>query len=104
MRLSERKCGLVQTFTAAVLKAVLSRRTSKGVVFLAWGAHAAKVCKAVGVDRKKHLVLESAHPSPLSAYKGFIGNQHFKKTNEWLIETYGEGEEIDWTVLNPPTD
>jgi uracil DNA glycosylase len=40
----------------------------------------------------------SAHPSPLSAHKGFLGNGHFKLANEWLLKTYGEG--IDWTALN----
>jgi len=89
-----------ETFTSAVLKAVLNRKTAKGVVFLAWGAHASKVCKALSIDRSRHLVLESAHPSPLSAHKGFLGNKHFTKTNEWLEKTYGEGEGIDWTVLN----
>ncbi|KAG8877247.1 uracil DNA glycosylase [Tulasnella sp. 332] len=90
-----------ETFTVAVLKAVIGRRSDKGIVFLAWGGHASKVCKSLGIDRTKHLVLESAHPSPLSAHRGFLGNQHFKKTNEWLDNTYGEGSGIDWTVLNP---
>ncbi|KAG9034380.1 uracil DNA glycosylase [Tulasnella sp. JGI-2019a] len=90
-----------ETFTAAVLKAVIGRKSKKGVVFLAWGSHASKVCKNLNIDRKKHLVLESAHPSPLSAHRGFLGNNHFRKTNEWLNETHGDGSEIDWTVLNP---
>lgn len=94
-----------ETFTAEVLRAVINRgekdggENQKGVVFLVWGLPAQKTCKAIGIDETKHLVLKSAHPSPLSARKGFLGNEHFKKANEWLMEKYGEG--IDWTVLNP---
>ncbi|WVF67974.1 uracil-DNA glycosylase [Kwoniella sp. CBS 6097] len=69
----------------------------KGVVFMAWGAHAAKMC--AGVDQKKHLILKSAHPSPLSASRGFLGNNHFKKANEWLVQRYGAGGGIDWKSL-----
>ncbi|OCF31755.1 uracil-DNA glycosylase [Kwoniella heveanensis BCC8398] len=69
----------------------------KGVVFMAWGAHAAKMC--AGVDQKKHLILKSAHPSPLSASRGFLGNNHFKKANEWLVQRYGVGGGIDWRSL-----
>jgi len=96
-----------ETFTAEVLRAVVKRskdkgqEKKKGVVFLLWGLPAQKTCKAIGIDETKHLVLKSAHPSPLSARKGFMGNEHFKKTNDWLRANYGEGEEIDWTVLNP---
>ncbi|WVQ86059.1 uracil-DNA glycosylase [Cryptococcus sp. DSM 104549] len=92
-------------FTAAVLKVVTDRLApdsgegagGKGVVFMAWGAHAAKMC--AGVDTKKHLVLRSAHPSPLSASRGFFGNGHFLKANEWLEERYGPGGGIDWKSL-----
>jgi uracil-DNA glycosylase len=52
------------------------------VVFILWGAYAQK--KAVFVDRKKHLVLESVHPSPLSAHRGFFGSKPFSKSNAWL--------------------
>lgn len=54
----------------------------EGVVFLLWGSYARK--KKGLIDTKKHLVLESTHPSPLSAYGGFFGCGHFKKANEWL--------------------
>ena len=54
----------------------------KNLVFLLWGSHAQK--KATNVDRKKHLVLESPHPSPFSAHKGFLGSEHFSKSNEYL--------------------
>lgn len=52
------------------------------LVFLLWGRDARN--KAKLIDKSKHLVLESAHPSPLSAYNGFFGNNHFKLCNEWL--------------------
>lgn len=52
------------------------------LVFLLWGRDARS--KAKLIDKKKHLVLESAHPSPLSAYNGFFGNNHFKQCNDWL--------------------
>jgi len=53
-------------------------------VFILWGTSAQK--KAELVDRNKHLVLESAHPSPLSSYRGFFGSKPFSKTNAWLIQ------------------
>jgi uracil-DNA glycosylase len=53
-----------------------------GIVFMLWGSHAQK--KATLIDRNKHLVLESVHPSPLSAHRGFIGNGHFSAANRYL--------------------
>ncbi|KAF9265774.1 uracil-DNA glycosylase [Marasmius fiardii PR-910] len=88
-----------ESVTAGALKAVMTRKSSKGVVFMAWGLPAQKTCEKLGIDESKHLVLKSAHPSPLSAHRGFFGNEHFKLTNEWLCEKYGEGAGIDWTVL-----
>lgn len=55
-----------------------------GLVFMLWGAHARK--KAGRIDRARHLVLESPHPSPLSAYRGFIGNGHFSAANHFLSQ------------------
>ena len=52
------------------------------LVFLLWGRDARN--KAKLIDKQRHLVLESAHPSPLSAYNGFFGNNHFRTCNEWL--------------------
>jgi len=52
------------------------------LVFLLWGSFAQK--KGAFIDRNKHLVLTSPHPSPLSSYRGFFGNRHFSKTNEYL--------------------
>ncbi|KIM55933.1 hypothetical protein SCLCIDRAFT_133680, partial [Scleroderma citrinum Foug A] len=86
-----------ESFTDAVLQAVLDRNDDNGVVFLAWGLPAQKTCGRLSIDEKKHLVLRSPHPSPLSAHKRFLGNGHFKKANEWLRER--SGVEIDWTVL-----
>lgn len=65
----------------------------KNVVFILWGAHAQK--KASFVDRKKHLVLESVHPSPLSAHRGFLGSKPFSKANAYL-KAHGK-KEIDWS-------
>ncbi|KAI0045129.1 uracil-DNA glycosylase [Auriscalpium vulgare] len=88
-----------ERLTAAALCAVAQRAGARGVVFLAWGLPAQKTCAAVGIDETKHLVLRSAHPSPLSAHRGFLGNEHFKKANAWLEEKYGPGEGIDWAAL-----
>ncbi|KAH7914103.1 uracil-DNA glycosylase [Hygrophoropsis aurantiaca] len=94
-----------ETFTDAVIHAILNRQNEssskgqRGVVFFAWGLPAQKTFERIGIDEKRHLVLRSAHPSPLSAHRGFLGNGHFKQANEWLREQYGEGQEIDWTVL-----
>ena len=65
-----------------------------GVVFLLWGRHAQEIGK--DIDRNKHYVLTSAHPSPLSAYNGFFGNNHFIRTNE-LLRKQGK-KEIDWQI------
>lgn len=81
-----------QFFTDASIKAVSDQR--ENVVFMLWGAFACK--KAVLIDKSKHLVLESPHPSPFSAHKGFFGNNHFKLANEYLTE-HGKTA-IDWKV------
>ena len=64
------------------------------MVFLLWGANARAKKKII--TNPNHLVLESAHPSPLSAYNGFFGNGHFKKTNEFLKQN--KMTEIDWQI------
>lgn len=79
-----------QPFTDAVIEAV--SREQNHVVFMLWGRDAAQ--KRPLIDESKHLVLTSAHPSPLSSYRGFFGNEHFTKANEFL-RTHGE-REIKW--------
>lgn len=71
-----------ETFTDAVISKLSQER--EGLVFLLWGAPAGK--KASLIDTQKHLILRSAHPSPLSAYRGFFGNHHFTLTNDYLIQ------------------
>lgn len=77
-------------FTDAVIRTVSERE--KHVVFMLWGAFARK--KSMLIDASKHLILESAHPSPLSAHNGFFGNNHFKLANDYLV-AYGRSP-IDW--------
>ncbi|PPK84384.1 uracil-DNA glycosylase [Neolewinella xylanilytica] len=81
-----------QYFTDASIKAVSDK--TEHTVFMLWGAFARK--KAELVDSTRHLVLESAHPSPFSADKGFFGNDHFQKANEYLRQ-HGKAP-IDWGV------
>jgi uracil-DNA glycosylase len=90
-----------EAFTQKVIDIVAAKRT-KGVVFLAWGTPAGK--RVARVDKKKHLVLTSVHPSPLSASRGFFDCAHFKKTNAWLRERYGVEGEIDWDLGVRPVD
>lgn len=70
-----------EQFTDSVVK-VLSQKRSN-LVFLLWGAYAQR--KGEVIDDSKHLVLKSPHPSPFSANRGFLGNRHFSRTNEYLI-------------------
>ncbi len=79
-----------ETFTDAVIKSISDNK--ENVVFLLWGAYAGR--KAELIDTAKHCVLKSAHPSPLSAYRGFFGNGHFRKANDYLVST-GQTP-IDW--------
>lgn len=79
-----------EVFTDAVIRKVSEEK--QHVVFLLWGAYAQK--KALLIDGSKHLILQSAHPSPFSVHRGFFGNKHFSKTNAYL-EEHGKGS-IDW--------
>lgn len=79
-----------ETFTDAVIRAVAQNRNH--VVYMLWGSFAQK--KAEFVDTQNNLILKSAHPSPLSAYRGFFGNHHFSRANEYLVAN-GETP-IDW--------
>lgn len=83
-----------EAFTDRVIEAINEGR--EGVVFVLWGKYARE--KAGRVDRKKHLVLTAAHPSPLSASNGFFGCHHFSKINQYFTER-GESP-IDWSL--PP--
>lgn len=67
------------------------------VVFMLWGSYAQK--KGAMIDEKRHLVLQAPHPSPLSAYRGFFGCQHFSKANHYL-ESHNKGT-VDWQLPNP---
>lgn len=79
-----------ETFTDAVIQRISDEK--EGVVFLLWGAYAQR--KGEIIDRDKHLVLMSAHPSPFSADRGFFGCKHFSKANSYL-RSKGKTE-IDW--------
>jgi uracil-DNA glycosylase len=67
--------------------------TRDHLVFILWGAHAQKMSRYIE-NYESHLVIQSPHPSPLSAYRGFFGSKPFSRTNEWLIQ-HGE-EPIQW--------
>jgi uracil-DNA glycosylase len=69
-----------EIFTDAVIKKLSDIKSN--IVFILWGAYAQNKGKII--DSSKHLILKSAHPSPLSAYNGFFGNHHFSSTNEYL--------------------
>ena len=58
-------------------------RDRENLVFMLWGSYAQR--KGAFIDRSRHLVLSSPHPSPLSAYRGFFGNHHFSQANAWLV-------------------
>lgn len=83
-----------QKFTDRVIQEV--NKQEKPVVFLLWGRNA--IAKQKFIDETKHLVLTSAHPSPLSAYQGFLGNGHFKKANDFL--KMQKRKEINWKIEN----
>lgn len=80
-----------EEFTDAIVRALNDGR--ENLVFLLWGSYAQK--KGAIIDRKKHLVLEAPHPSPLSAHRGFIGCGHFTAANDYLTQ-HGR-KAIDWT-------
>lgn len=70
-----------EELTDAAIRAINDGRDH--VVFLLWGAYAIR--KGAFIDRERHLVLESPHPSPLSAHRGFFGNHHFSRANDYLV-------------------
>lgn len=79
-----------EQFTDSVIERLANERS--GLVFMLWGNYARS--KGASIDRSRHLVLESPHPSPLSAHRGFFGNHHFSLANDYLI---AQGQQpIDW--------
>lgn len=81
-----------EKFTDAVIRAVSEKRSN--IVFLLWGNYA--IAKENLIDASRHFILKSAHPSPLSASRGFFGNGHFLRTNE-ILRDLGL-KEIDWKL------
>lgn len=79
-------------FTDQIIAVLNAQR--EGLVFILWGSYAQK--KGAGIDRKRHLVLQSPHPSPLSARRGFFGNRHFSRANDYL-QSRGVTP-IDWQL------
>ena len=79
-----------EAFTDAVIHRLATERNH--IVFILWGSYAQR--KGSFIDRNRHCVLQSPHPSPLSAYRGFFGNKHFSRANAYLIEN--GYKPIDW--------
>ena len=79
-----------EIFTDAAIRQLALVR--EHLVFILWGAYAQR--KGAEIDTNRHLVLKSPHPSPLSAHRGFFGNKHFSKANEYL-QAHGK-EPVDW--------
>lgn len=80
-----------EQFTNHVIQTISDQK--EHVVFMLWGDYAKK--KGACINTTKHLVLETTHPSPFSAHKGFLGSRHFSKANEYLV-THGK-EPIQWS-------
>ena len=81
-----------EQFTDTIISCLNQRR--KNLVFLLWGSYAQQ--KGKFIDRERHLVLTSPHPSPLSAHRGFFGNRHFSKANAYLQAN--DIEPISWSL------
>jgi len=88
---SHSKCGWAW-FTDSVIRLISEQK--ENVVFILWGGNARS--KKALIDTTKHHIIESAHPSPLSAYAGFFGSKPFSRTNEYLTK-YGL-KPIDWDL------
>ena len=87
-----------ETLTDAIIRAL--DKSEKPMVFLLWGANARS--KKALVQNPNHLILEAAHPSPLSAYNGFFGCRHFSRANEFLA-SHGVPP-INWSSITPPRE
>jgi uracil-DNA glycosylase len=81
-----------ERFTDAIVNHL--NNDAQNIVFILWGSYAQK--KGAMIDRQRHLVLQSPHPSPLSASRGFFGNHHFSKSNEYLLAHNKAA--IDWRL------
>ncbi|HHD81676.1 MAG TPA: uracil-DNA glycosylase [Campylobacterales bacterium] len=81
-----------EKFTDKIIQIINEK--CENIVFILWGAYAQK--KGNAIDTKKHKIIKSAHPSPLSAYRGFFGNKPFSRTNSFL-EQHGKSK-IDWQL------
>jgi uracil-DNA glycosylase len=79
-----------EQFTDSVIELISQKK--ENVVFILWGSKA--ISKSTLIDAKKHFILTSVHPSPLSAYRGFFGCKHFSKANEFLA--LKNQKTIDW--------
>jgi uracil-DNA glycosylase len=90
---SHQKMGW-ENYTNAVISKLSAEK--EGIIFLLWGAFAQK--KADLIDSKRHYILQTSHPSPFSAYRGFLGCKHFSKTNEIL--TINNQKPIDWNLCS----
>ena len=88
---SHKKIGW-EIFTENVISIISSQLSN--IVFILWGKQAQEKIKFI--DTKKHLILKSAHPSPLSAYNGFFGCKHFSKCNAYLKKS--NKKQIDWSL------
>ena len=83
-----------ETFTDQVVNHLSNEKES--LVFMLWGSYAQK--KGAVIDTRKHLVLKSPHPSPLSAHRGFFGNNHFRQCNDYLVANNKQA--IDWFQID----
>lgn len=83
-----------ETFSDKIIELLNERKDH--LVFILWGSPAQK--KASKVDEKKHLLIESPHPSPLSSYRGFFGSRPFSRSNDFLKSN--KIKEIDWSLHN----
>ncbi|CCF57545.1 hypothetical protein KAFR_0C05540 [Kazachstania africana CBS 2517] len=98
---SHSKCGWHE-FTKKIVEILINERksTGKSLVFLLWGNNAIKLIENLlhHTTQENILVLKSVHPSPLSASRGFFGNNHFRMINDWLYDKRHE-KMIDWSVV-----
>tara|TARA_B110000091_G_scaffold107246_1_gene116226 strand:+ start:43 stop:744 length:702 start_codon:yes stop_codon:yes gene_type:complete len=90
---SHQKLGW-EDFTDSIIKKIADKK--EGIIFLLWGAFAQK--KSILINDKKHYILTTTHPSPFSAYRGFLGCKHFSKTNEILVNN--KKQPINWKLCS----